>query len=171
MTKPDGVRRSALFSQTRLYRYALWRAWGKEAQQPAPQRFVMFIGLNPSTADESTDDPTIRRCMRFALAWGFEAVCMTNLFAWRATRPEDLRRCAQPLGVDNNETLRGLAKQADKCIAAWGADGTYLGRDVFVRHQLLRHTKLYRLGLTKDGHPRHPLYLPSTATPQEWSPA
>jgi len=125
----------------------------------------MFIGLNPSTADETTDDPTIRRCVGFARAWGYDALCMVNLFAYRATNPADMEKDVEPIGTYNDYTLKKLASGAGIVIAAWGAHGTHLGRDAQVRALL---PTLHYLRLTKDGHPGHPLYLPSNLRPIPW---
>ena len=122
----------------------------------------MFVGLNPSTADETQDDPTIRRCIAFAKAWGYGGVCMTNLFAYRATLPEVMKATSDPVGPDNDEYLRALAADAGVVVAAWGANGTHKGRDAEVRKLL---PELHCLALTKDGHPGHPLYLRKTLTP------
>lgn len=122
----------------------------------------MFIGLNPSTADEKNDDPTIRRCIGFAQNWGFDALCMTNLFAFRATNPGDMLSQADPIGEDNNKTLCDLAKDASLIVAAWGTNGSYLGRDAYVKGMI---PGLHCLQLTKEGHPGHPLYLPRTVKP------
>lgn len=149
----------AIFSACRTYRYGLWRNWiGGEG-------FAMFVGLNPSTADETADDPTIRRCIGFAKAWGYAGLCMTNLFAFRATEPKEMLRAADPIGPGNDDALCRLANYAGVIIAAWGAHGTHLGRDRTVRSML---PKLHYLRLTKDGHPGHPLYLPKTLVPQPW---
>ena len=79
------VESSATFSHCRKYRYTLWRNWA--GLMPTGKGYAMFVGLNPSTADETNDDPTIRRCIAFAKAWGYDALCMTNIFAFRATNP------------------------------------------------------------------------------------
>lgn len=148
--------RGTVFSPCRTYRYTLWREWiGGEG-------YAMFVGLNPSTADETQDDPTIRRCIAFAKAWGYGGVCMTNLFAYRATLPEVMKATSDPVGPDNDEYLRALAADAGVVVAAWGANGTHKGRDAEVRKLL---PELHCLALTKDGHPGHPLYLRKTLTP------
>lgn len=129
----------------------------------------MFIGLNPSTADETLDDPTIRRCIAFAKAWGYGGLCMANLFAFRATDPAVMKAHPAPIGPENDMKLTMLAVDAGIVIAAWGAHGTHLGRGERVKHALA--AKLHYLRLTKDGHPGHPLYLPKTLTPQLWGSA
>ena len=155
----------ATFSPCRTYRYTLWRdlevlGW----QSP---RYAMFIGLNPSTADEVRDDPTIRRCMGFAKSWGFPRLCMTNLFAFRATDPAVMKAAADPIGPDNDRWLVALAHHAAVVVAAWGTHGTFRDRDKAVR--LLLPGRLHCLRETKDGFPAHPLYLPKTLTPVRYA--
>lgn len=142
----------ATFSPDRKYRYALWRQWIQS------QPYALFIGLNPSTANEHDDDPTIRRCKRFARDWGYGALCMANLFALRATAPKDMLSGESPIGTDNDRWLRDLAKSAGIIVCAWGTNGSHLGRDEYVRN-LLADYELKCLGVTKHGHPRHPLYV------------
>jgi hypothetical protein len=125
----------------------------------------MFIGLNPSTADETKDDPTIRRCISFAQAWGYGGLCMTNLFAYRATHPIVLREVVDSIGADNDKWLRKASKNAAILIAAWGTQGSLGKRDDAVRKML---SPLHTLRLTKDGYPEHPLYLPKNIQPQVW---
>lgn len=149
----------ATFSLCRTYRYDLWRRWiGGDG-------YAMFVGLNPSTADETEDDPTIRRCIAYAKAWGYSGLCMTNLFAYRATEPKKMMQVADPVGPSNDATLRTLAGRAGVVVAAWGTHGTHLGRGDAVRELL---PALHYLRLTKDGHPGHPLYLPKTLVPVAW---
>lgn len=148
-----------IFSPDRVYRYTLWREWiGGEG-------FAMFVGLNPSTADETQDDPTIRRCISFSKAWGYSGMCMTNLFAFRATNPKDMMLASDPIGPDNDYYLQALAAHAGVIVAAWGVGGTHKFRDISVRKML---RDMHFLALTKDGHPRHPLYLRKTLTPIPW---
>lgn len=157
-TAAEAMERGADISRCGRYRYTLWRKW-------APGETVMFIGLNPSTADATLDDPTIRRCIGFARAWGFGGLMMTNLFAWRATDPRDMKAAESPIGPFNNDVLWTAHMNAALTVAAWGAHGTHLGRDAAVRAMLPR---LHYLRLTKDGHPGHPLYLPASLRPVEW---
>lgn len=141
-----------IFSRCRAYRYSLWREWiGGDG-------YVMFVGLNPSTADEKNDDPTIRRCVGFAQAWGFSALCMANLFAFRATDPKVMMQAADPVGPENDRWLRTLSDGASLVVAAWGTDGSHLGRDRVVCDVI---GAMDCLGFTKAGHPRHPLYVRS----------
>ncbi|MEM8500400.1 MAG: DUF1643 domain-containing protein [Pseudomonadota bacterium] len=151
---------TAKLSRCRQYRYALWRTWS--AEKP----IVMFIGLNPSTADETSDDPTLRRCINFAKAWGYGGVCMANLFAYRATDPEEMRVCAKPVGPRNNRWLKLLAGEADLVVAAWGNDGVLRQRSRQVRAMLPTMTCLR---MNKSGEPAHPLYLPASLRPKTMS--
>lgn len=152
------MERGAHLSPCRVYRYALWRRWGNGP-------YAMFIGLNPSTADEINNDPTIRKCIRFAQTWGYEALCMTNLFAYRATDPAKMKKVAEPIGWENDVTLATLAQDAGVVVAAWGAHGTYKQRDQSVR---ILVPGLNYLRLTKEGQPGHPLYLPGSLRPVAW---
>ena len=154
------MERSAHLSTCRRYRYVLSRRWGDGPS-------AMFIGLNPSTADETADDPTIRRCVAYAKAWGYGALCMTNLFAYRATQPTDMLAQDDPIGPENDAHLRRLATDAGVVVAAWGTHGAHLGRDAQVRTLL---PNLHYLRLTKDGHPGHPLYLAASLRPVAWMP-
>jgi hypothetical protein len=122
----------------------------------------MFIGLNPSTADESTDDPTLIRCINFAKSWGYGGVCMANLFAFRATDPSDMKATEDPTGARNNHWLKLLATESDLIIAAWGNDGSYLQRSKQVRKIL---PEMHCLKLNKSGEPAHPLYQKANLRP------
>lgn len=157
---PTITHSSAVFSPCRTYRYQLWRKWGGS-------NYAMFIGLNPSTADETLDDPTIRRCIRFAQDWGYGALCMTNIFAFRATDPKVMRAHPSPIGTDNDGHLLRLASEAGVVIAAWGVHGDHMSRGQAVRH-MLWSDNMCHLGLTKDGHPKHPLYLKADLKPVKW---
>ena len=146
----------AIFSPCRTWRYVLWRTWDK-SQAP-----VMFIGLNPSTADESEDDPTIRRCIGFAKSWGYGGLLMLNIFAFRATLPEDMRKADDPVGPENNTYLKQYASEAGIVVAAWGCNGMHFNREPEVKEMI---QPLYCLGVTQAGHPKHPLYLRGDLTP------
>ena len=143
------LKNSAVLSDCRRYRYALWRTWDDTLPR------VMFIGLNPSTADETTDDPTLRRCMGFARDWGYGGVCTANLFAWRATDPADMKAASDPVGPETDDWLRRLADEAALVVAAWGNDGGHLGRSAEVRALL---PVLHCLAMNRSGEPAHPLY-------------
>lgn len=125
---------------------------------------VLFVMLNPSTADETKDDATIRRCIGFAQSWGYRRLLVGNLFAARATKPESLRTMDDPIGLGNDDALCGLFRGADLIICAWGAHPMAGARaDSFLRAYVVSTCPLYCLGVTRDGFPRHPLYVPSGA--------
>lgn len=148
---------SAIFSEDRVYRYSLYRDWPMtKAKHGTP----VFIGLNPSTADEVKDDPTIRRCKGFAKAWGYGGMFMLNLFAFRATNPRRMMKAFDPIGPDNNHWLVTLTQEAPLVVAAWGRLGEHLGRDKTVLALL---GKVHQIGEAE--YPRHPLYLKSDLLP------
>jgi hypothetical protein len=150
------VRKGAHFSPDRQYRYALWRDWSSWSNM----RTLVVIGLNPSTADESEDDPTIRRCIAFAKREQCGRLVMLNLFALRATDPRVMKAHDEPVGFENDAVIRHWTRDeydwSNIVVAAWGVHGVHMGRSLTVR---LLTPQLYCFGVTKDGHPRHPLYL------------
>ena len=115
--------------------------------------------LNPSTADECTGDPTIRRCIGFARDWGYGGVEIVNLFAMRATDPRELRRALDPVGRHNEAYVLDAAERASDVVVAWGAHGAFRSRGVATLELLSPRARLLALGWTKAGEPRHPLYL------------
>ncbi|MGR3323755.1 MAG: DUF1643 domain-containing protein [Pseudooceanicola sp.] len=160
----DGTVSRAVYSACGAYRYLLERAW-----DPAGRR-IAFVMLNPSTADERRNDPTIERCERRARAMEFGAFRVVNLFAFRATRPADLRRAGAPEGPDNAAALADAAAWADLLLAAWGVHGGHMGQGPRVAQALrAQGHALHHLGLTRDGHPRHPLYISYDILPGEWT--
>lgn len=169
--------KETIFSPCRKYRYTLWREWdvdlltGCSDDIPHADKYVQFIGLNPSTADETVDDPTIRRCIGFAKAWGYGALCMTNLFAWRDTDPKAMKKAGDLVaGIDNQHHLLQCASHAEIVIAAWGKDGVHLNQDLNVRQYMDSiGVPLHHLGLNGDGTPKHPLYLKKTTKPELWN--
>lgn len=142
------------FSPCRAYRYTLWREWDMMNSE-----YAMFIGLNPSTADETQDDPTIRRCIDFSKQWGYGAFCMTNLFAFRATDPKDMKAQKDPVGPNNDKWLELCAKNAGVIVAAWGRHGKHKNRQFDVLDMHFLQFRLKSLGENSDGTPKHPLYL------------
>ena len=159
-----GVVKGAEFSDCRTYRYVLWRQW--DWQGYANQ--VMFIGLNPSTADETEDDPTIRRCIGFAKSWGYGGLLVMNAFAFRSTDPREMKRAADPIGPANNEAFGYRRTQVGLFIAAWGANCSEEREQQVCR---AIGSPIHCLGRTHSGRPKHPLYLPGNATPELfWSP-
>lgn len=155
---------SAEFSECGKYRYSLHRQWD------ARKAWCNFIGLNPSTADAVSDDPTIRRCIRFAMDWGYGGLAMTNLFAFRATQPAVMMRESDPVGPNNDAVLIEQANKAGIVIGAWGAHGDFLERGDNVLEMLLSGPpyKMHYLRLTKSGQPSHPLYLPASTKPSRY---
>lgn len=151
--------RSAEFSECHRYRYSLHRVWSPK------QSRVLIIGLNPSTADHEHDDPTIRRCIKFAQNWGHGGLCMANLFAYRSTNPAVLKSVDDPVGPDNDEWLKRLADECALVVAAWGNEGAYLDRSTEVREML---GPLSVLKINRSGEPAHPLYLKSDLQPMAW---
>ena len=143
------VNKNATFSDCRKYRYALSRTWNGK------KKTILFIGLNPSTANEKIDDPTIRRCINYAQNWGYGSLLMVNLFAYRATLPSELKNVKNPIGNDNDLHILELSKKADIAVAAWGNEGFLLNRDKVVKKLI---PNLMCLKINKSGQPAHPLY-------------
>lgn len=159
----DGMRSKALYSPCETYRYFLGRRWdaGRE---------LLFVMLNPSRATELANDPTIARCESRARRLGYGAVGIANLFAYRSPDPGALKRADDPMGADGNSALEGAVARADDILCAWGVHGTHLGREREVKAMLARAGRpVFVLGTTKDGHPRHPLYVRSDAPLCSWS--
>lgn len=154
---PAEAERSAEFSPCRTYRYTLRRRW-REGND-----FVQFIGLNPSKADETTDDNTIRVCTSFAKKWRYDGLIMTNLFAYRATDPRVMKRAENPVGSENDKYLLKVAEKARIIVAVWSIHGKHLGRDESVKK--LFPNRLLCIGRSKEGHPWHPLYKPGNLVP------
>jgi hypothetical protein len=198
--------RRHIFSHCRRYRYTLWREWETNAIlfafdpssaadvgsekivdiTASAGTFVQFVGLNPSTADETRDDPTVRRCIEFAKSWGFGAMCMTNAFGWRDTDPEKMKAEARPAShgcmsgpmsdprgftvnvhdADANDWwVEAVARHAALVVCCWGKDGRHLDREDQVL-KVLSFREVHCLGTNGDGTPKHPLYLPSITKPE-----
>lgn len=155
------MKKHAIISPCSNYRYALWRRWSHGPQ-------VLFVMLNPSTADATADDPTIRRCIGFAKAWGFGSLAVGNLFSFRTVSPRILRQSAEPIGKSNDLWLCKLKEESTMTIAAWGNHGTLRMRGHTVRSQF---GELHSLGLTKAGQPRHPLYVAANTAACIWNQA
>ena len=158
----DKLLSTATFSPCRTWRYTLTRRW-----DDGPQ--IAFIGLNPSTADETEDDPTIRRCIGFAKREGAGGLVMLNLFAFRATDPKAMKAALDPVGPDNDLHIRLGIQSSMLAICCWGSHGVFQNRSARIRNGLKQEghaDKLRCLGKTKSGAPKHPLYLKSD-TPLE----
>lgn len=154
---------TAVYSPCESYRYSLTRVW-----DPAGAR-ALFVMLNPSTATEVQNDPTVERCERRARTLGFGAFRVTNIFAFRATDPKVMRAAADPVGPGNDAAIRESLPWADRVICAWGTHGAHLDRGRAVE-ALLRATgtPLFHLGLTQAGAPKHPLYIGYDVQPMPW---
>lgn len=129
---------------------------------------VVFIGLNPSTADENEDDPTIRRCIGFAKDWGYGGLIMLNAYAFRATDPGVMKKSTNPVGSENDKSLREHCQKVNLIVAAWGAHCSP-DREISVCRTVGKPINC--LGRTKSGRPKHPLYLKSdTKLELFWAP-
>jgi hypothetical protein len=154
------VRQGAHFSEDRNYRYALWRIWNPD------KPLVMFIGLNPSTANERTNDPTIKRVMKLAGGWGYGGFYMMNLFAIVSSDPAVLVNHPDPLG-ENDYWLEKIAIECETIVFAWGAFKEARARAEVVAKMFAGALCLRK---TKDGHPWHPLYIPANTKPSPFTP-
>jgi len=154
------LHKAAGLSEDRLYRYWLQRTLSTGTGT------VLFIGLNPSTADAQADDPTIRKAVGFAARWGFQDVWMGNLHAFRATDPKVLPRARDAVGPMNREWLECLANAATLVIAAWGATPLADYPKTLATWVIAQPTTRC-LGQNQDGSPRHILYLPYTTPIRE----
>lgn len=153
---------AAIYSDCETYRYALTREWAAGSR-------LLWVMLNPSTASEVANDPTVERCERRARTLGFGGFRVVNLFALRATDPRALRAVADPVGPENNAALSDGVAWADAILCGWGGHGALLGRDCIVTAQLRNAGKpLWHLGLTQAGQPKHPLYIGYAVQPSLW---
>ncbi len=159
----DDAASVAEYSDCEAFRYSLTRVWDAEGKR------ALFIMLNPSTATEVQNDPTVERCERRARALGFGAFRVLNIFAYRATDPRDMRAAPDPIGPLNDAAIQESLDWADQVICAWGTHGAHLDRGPQVE-ALLRasETPLFHLGLSKAGHPKHPLYIGYAVQPMAW---
>lgn len=164
-TEPTYLYQGAEFSEDMKYRYTLWRCW--DADKPT----AVFILLNPSTADDKVLDPTVRRCLGYAMDWGFGTMEILNLFAIRSTDPSILYSEQNPVGNDNDFYIdytcrHSVSPDKGKIIAAWGVHGIFKGRDKCVKDIINKiGLPMYCISLTQDGIPAHPLYLKGSLTP------
>ena len=154
----------AIYSDCERYRYVLTRVWDPGGRK------ALFVMLNPSTATEVQNDPTVERCERRARTLGFGGFRVCNIFAWRETDPKIMRGAADPVGPANDPAIQESCFWADTFICAWGTHGAQLDRGPAVE-RLMRATgrPLTHLGLTRDGHPKHPLYLGYAVAPMDWN--
>jgi hypothetical protein len=144
----------ASFSEDRKYRFSLWRVW--DDSKP----LIHFVMLNPSTADETDNDPTVERCKRRAEQNGYGGLIVTNIFAYRSTEPKELKKCLDPIGFCNDSHIIDASRMAKDTICGWGKYGEYLDRGARVL-DLLKFwgIKVKALRVNKGGTPAHPLYI------------
>ena len=148
------MNKTALLSEDNIYRYQLSRIWDEEKPK------ILFIMLNPSTADEFVEDPTIRRVVNYAKDWGYGGVYVGNLYAFRSTDPKGLKCIADPIGPENINHIQTLISLVDKVIYAWGneqKEPDWLKKIVETP---------YCIEISKKGIPKHPLYLKKCLIPQ-----
>lgn len=151
----------AVFSPSGVYRYQLRRWW---VMPTMPARWVLWVMLNPSTADASIDDRTIGRCIGFSRGWGYDGLMVGNLFGYRATDPDTLHTAPDPVGSMNDVHLRMMASLAGLVICGWGSHKAATRARVVEAMQVIGRPA-HCLGLTKGGQPLHPLYLPGDLKP------
>jgi hypothetical protein len=153
------LERDARISDCGKYRYLLRRTWDHDRPR------ALYVMLNPSTADAEIDDATIRSCIRLAQGLAYGSFEVVNLYAFRTTDPRELQKASDPIGPNNDAVIEAAAGRCDSIICAWGAYGpaTMRGRTV---HEILRRNRpaIFCLGRTKNGAPKHPLYIPTGAT-------
>ena len=159
----DDAASTANYSDCERYRYDLTRIWDQDGQK------IAFVMLNPSTATEVQNDPTVERCERRARALGYGAFRVCNIFAWRDTDPKKMRKAVDPVGPANDQARRDACHWATTVVCAWGTHGEHQQRGPAVE-ALMRDTQkpLYHLGLSKAGHPKHPLYISYSQQPELW---
>jgi hypothetical protein len=158
--------KGAYFDKTGKYRYLLIRELNIEIN-----RIVCFIMLNPSTADETEDDPTIRRCIDYTKRWGYDRLLVVNLYSFRATDPKELLNVLDPVGPLNDNHIRVAFGQSERIIAAWGSSLPLSGMKraeevLWIAKQMGK--LIYSLRMNQDGNPAHPLYLPKELKPHLW---
>lgn len=155
------IRVDATFSPCERYRYTLLREWDLRLRR------LLWIMLNPSKATAEIDDPTVAKCQRYARAWGFGSIVVTNLFAWRSTNPKVLYGVDDPIGPENDAAIFREVGAAAKVIVAWGKHGALRDRGAEVLASLRAYgVTPYCLSRNNDGSPGHPLYLPAAQTLQ-----
>jgi len=154
----------AVFSEDRVYRYLLRRKTGVQ------RTICLFIMLNPSTADETQNDPTVTRCINYARHWGFGWLEVCNIFAYRATDPRELYLVPFKRGPDNNEYIKAAVHRADRVVCAWGNYGALQGRGIEVRKMIMDAGKFpLAFKITNKGQPIHPLYQKADAPLITWA--
>ncbi len=164
----SNIKGTASFSPCNLFRYKLTRDWFNEGEK---RNNLLFIMLNPSTADAEVFDPTVRRCFGYAQDWGFNSMSVANIFAYRATDPKDMLNARDNgvniVGNDNNKAIIELSTEANRIVCAWGSHKWSKERSNEVLNILRQQnlTEVYCLKKSKDGSPCHPLYLKKDLIP------
>ncbi len=167
----DGVEAAATYSPCGTYRYTLEREMEPTLTSKIGAYRVVFVMLNPSTATETVDDPTVRRCQLFARRWGYDLVTVANLYALRSTDPKALKTHPEPVGPDNDRVLLRLVEHPRNLIVgAWGVNAEETRVKQFVDFAQSAERAVWALGKTKNGAPRHPLYVKSDAQLVQWLP-
>lgn len=156
------LEQSATISEDQQYRYSLTR------KVSDGERIVLFVGLNPSTADAKLDDPTIRRCVGFAKLWGFSWLLMGNVYAFRSTDPKNLQIVENPVGPRNRDELDKMMAASELVIAAWG-NNPLTAEAKEIADWVVKQGKVKCLGQNKNGTPKHPLYIAASTEPRELS--
>lgn len=156
------LKAEAMFSPCRKYRYFLMRKWG------SGNRIINWLLWNPSIADSDQLDPTLTRCLKRSVEMGFDSMFVTNLFALVSTDPKGLKAVTDPVGCRNDDAILCAAALADMTVCGWGANAAAVKRSESIVEMLTKRRDLYALQLTRDGHPRHPLYVGYDQTPKLW---
>ena len=158
--------RTAVFSQDLKYRYLLSRRWAYR-----DGNLIVWVMLNPSTANDTENDPTIERCMRRSIEWGYAGMDVVNLYAFRATSPANLFKADDPVGPMNEDALNAAFSRAEMILLGWGAHARHTEQERAVLRELagpLTADKVHFLKIGKGGAPSHPLYLPYTLKPRRY---
>lgn len=150
-----------IFSEDRIYRYVLKHSW--KDMFDVQEKAIVWIALNPSTADENQLDPTLTRIRNFSNDFGYNCFYMLNIYAFRSTDPKNMLNCKQPIGKDNDYWIKEICNKTDKIVCCWGNMGKHLDRSNKIR-EMLKSYPLYYLDLSKENQPKHPLYLNSKLT-------
>lgn len=170
MEKRSDARKVCEWSPCKRYRYTLWREWGVDRSLfdgPRAEQYLQVVLLNPSTANELDNDPTVTRCIVRARSLGFRALCVTNIFAYAATDPEVMKAQGDPVGPDNDRWLMEIASGAGMILAGWGKHGLHMNRGNAVAKML---PALQCLWTNADGTPKHPLYCAYSLNPKPYIP-
>lgn len=155
--------KDAILDKERKYRYMLKRQWGE-----CNNNFINFVLLNPSTANETVEDPTIKACIKFSQNFGYDGFYVTNLFAFRTKSPNVLKKSEDPIGDENDKYIKEYARKSKLVVIAWGNHGNFLNRNNEVLKILSEIKTPHCLAVTNLGNPKHPLYIKRNTNTQEW---